>query len=116
MKKKNKGFTLIETVVALGILSIIAILLMPSLLDLVKSSKSLKDKPQVIFALEEAIESEKASSNVEYGSRNIYVNGLEVIITRNPYDDNLDKIKANSSNYELEVLEVNNEKKRIYFN
>ena len=53
---------------------------------------------------------------MEYGSRNIYVNGLEVIITRNPYDDNLDKIKANSSNYELEVLEVNNEKKRIYFN
>ena len=105
MKKKNKGFTLIETVVALGMLSIIAIFLMPSLLNLVKSSKSLKDKPQIIFALQEAIESEKASSNEEYGSRSIYVNGLEVTI-----------IKANSNNYELEVLEVNNEKKRIYSN
>jgi hypothetical protein len=116
LKKKNKGFTLIETVVALGMLSIIAIFLMPSLLNLVKSSKSLKDKPQIIFALQEAIESEKARSNEEYGSRSIYVNGLEVTIIRKPYDDNLDKIKANSNNYELEVLEVNNEKKRIYSN
>ena len=44
------------------------------------------------------------------------INGYDVVIDRKEYDDSLDKISASYSNYHLEVLEVNDEKKRLYFN
>ena len=116
MKKKNKGFTLIETVIGLGILSIIAILLLPSLMNLIRNSKDLKENPRIIYALEEAIEKEKSNSNPYYGQKVNQINGYDVVIDRKEYDDSLDKISASYSNYHLEVLEVNDEKKRLYFN
>ena len=116
MKSKNKGFTLIETIIALAILSLIAILLLPSLQNLMKSSSKLKEDSKIIFALEDAIETEKSNPNPSYHQRNTYVNGYELTITRNAYSDSLDEIKASYKEYELEVLEVNNEKKRLYFN
>ncbi|WP_297281572.1 competence type IV pilus minor pilin ComGE [uncultured Anaerococcus sp.] len=116
MKRKSKGFTLIETIVALGILSLIAMLLLPSLLNLIKTSAKLKEQSPIIFALEEAIETEKSDPNPTYQQRDIYVNGYEITITRDAYNNSLDRIKASCKEYELEVLEVNNEKKGLYFN
>lgn len=116
MKSFKKGFTLIETIIALGILALIAAFLLPSLQSLIKSSNELKNEPQIIFALEEAMENEKNNPSPNYDSSIKFVNGFEIIVTRSSYNQDLDKINIKHKNYELELLEVNNEKKRIYSN
>lgn len=116
MKSFKKGFTLIETIIALGILALIAAFLLPSLQTIIKSSNDLKNEPQIIFALEEAMENEKNNPSPIYDSNKKFVNGFEIIVTRSNYNQDLDKIKVKHKNYELELLEVNNEKKRIYSN
>lgn len=116
MKSFKKGFTLIETIIALGILALIAAFLLPSLQSLIKSSDKIKDDPQIIFALEEAMENEKNNPSPIYDSNKKFVNGFEIIVTRSIYNQDLDKIKVEHKNYELELLEVNNEKKGIYSN
>ena len=116
MKRFKKGFTLIETIIALGILALIAAFLLPSLQSLIKSSNELKNEPQIIFALEEAMENERNNPSPIYDSNTQFVNGFEIIVTRSNYNQDLDKIKVELKNYELELLEVNNEKKGIYSN
>ncbi|WP_203126902.1 competence type IV pilus minor pilin ComGE [Anaerococcus sp. mt242] len=116
MKKYKGGFTLIETILALGILALIATFLLPSLQTLINSSNELKEDPQIIFALEEALEAEKSNTNPSYNSKAIYVNGYEITITRSIYNKDLDRIIVKRDKYELELLEENYEKKRLYSN
>lgn len=107
---KNKGFTLIETILALGFLSLIAIFLLPALSKLNENSEKFKDSPKIIFAIQSAIEEEKSSTDIEYGLKIKNINGYDINVERKPYNENLDYIYASFDQYELEVLEVKNEK------
>ncbi|MBS6106135.1 MULTISPECIES: competence type IV pilus minor pilin ComGE [Anaerococcus] len=114
---KKTGFTLIETLFALAILTLIAILLLPSLNNLIKSSNALKEDSKVIFALEEAIEVEKLNTvngELSYDESIRNINGYDISINREQYSKNLDKISASFGRYHLEVIEDNYEKKRLY--
>lgn len=105
---------MIEAVFALGILGFIASLLLPSLNTLMTSSNVLKNESKIIFAMEAAIEKEKANIDSNYGSKLENINQFAIKINREPYTDNLDKISVNYGKYKLEVIEENHEKKRIH--
>mgnify|MGYP002714402265 CR=1 FL=1 len=116
MKKIKTGFTLIENLFAIGILAIIAILLLPSLNTLVVNSNNLRDSSSLIFAMEEAIELEKANTNPSYGDDFKIVNGFDIKVTRQSYSNSLDKISVSHGKFNFEVIEENNEEKRLYSN
>ena len=110
-EKKIRGFTLIETIIALAILAMLGLFLLPALGSLIKNSDINKDKDREIYALETAIELEKlAGQSRIYGEKIKTINGYEIIINRSKFSENLDKIQGWSENYDLEVLEVVNEK------
>lgn len=110
-ESKNKGFTLIETIIALAILAIIAVYLFPALGSVIENSRKNKDMSKEIYALETALELEKTGGeNRVYGQKQETINGYEIIINRSKFSENLDKILVSSGPYELEALEVVNEK------
>lgn len=110
LRSKKTGFTLIEAIISLGLLSLIAIFLIPSLSKLNENSNKFKDTPKIIFALQSAIENEKSNQDIVYGSKIEHINGYDIFVQRESYGDNLDWIYVNYDNYELEVLEVKDEK------
>ena len=116
IRNRKVGFTLIETLIALGFLSLIAILLLPALNKLNENSKKFKDEAKIIYALQAAIEEEKSTTDIEYGPKTKNINGFEISIDRKSYSDNLDCIRANYGSYELEVTEVLDEKAWFYSN
>lgn len=117
LKENKKGFTLIEVIIALGILAIIAVILMPSLNTILTTSTKGKEASQVIYALESAIEKEKIKDEDRaYGVRTETINGIDVTIYRSKFEDNLDKIRVESGNFELTLIEVVNEKTWFYSN
>lgn len=116
MKRIKTGFTLIETLFALGILGFIAILLLPSLNTLIINSNNLRDNSSLIFAMEEVIEIEKANTNPSYGDKLENVNGFAIKVTREKYGDSLDKISVSHGKFTFEVIEENHEEKRLYSN
>lgn len=101
--KKKKAFTLIEVIVALGILSIIAVFVFPSLTNLFKNSKSNKNQARIIFALEEAIEVSKNEDREEFVHQ---VNGISVDVSISDYEKNPDfkLIKASYGDKELRLV------------
>lgn len=104
---------MIETLFALAILSLIGIFFLPSFSTLLTSSNEIKDDSRVIFALEEAIENEKAAGNY-YGYQNISINGIDILIHRESYNENLDLIRASHGKFHMELVEESYEKKRLY--
>ena len=115
MKKKSKGFTLVETIFALAILTLIAITLIPALNALLShsnsSTKEFKEESKIIFAMEEAIEEEKA------GLRNIkdedlpidyekMVNNYPIKVSVSKYKKSLYQIRATYKTYDIDVIEV----------
>lgn len=83
------------------------------------SSKDIKEQTKLIFALEEAIESQKANLKSEdpfYGQKNVNINGFDISVEVDEYSNNLARIKASHNNFKLEVIEENHEKKRLYPN
>ena len=109
--KSKRGFTLIETIISLGILALIAVFLLPSLASVYKSSFKAKEETKVIYALEEAIETEKSNIHNDETVANIKeieIDGILVEVSVNSYRDNpnLYLIKAKSGKYSLEVIEV----------
>ena len=108
--KKKKGFTLIETIISLGILALIAIFLLPSLASLYKSGFKAKEETKIIYALEEAIETEKSNIHNDEPVDNfkeIDISGILIEVYVNTYNNNpnLFLIKASSGKYSLEVIE-----------
>lgn len=116
IKNKKLGFTLIETIIALGFLALIAMFLLPALSKLNENSKKFKDQAKIVYALQAAIEEEKSFSDSPYGSKLVNINGYEIYIDRQSYRENLDYIKAKSEGFELEVIEVVDEKTWFYTN
>ena len=115
-KNKKLGFTLIETIIALGFLALIAMFLLPALSKLNENSKKFKDEAKIVYALQAAIEEEKSFSDSPYGSKLVNINGYDIYIDRQSYRENLDYIKAKSEGFELEVIEVVDEKTWFYTN
>lgn len=108
---KKKGFTLIETLIALALLAILAVFLLPSLVSIYNSGSETKVDTKTIYALEQAIEIEKAnihSHSEIIPSKEVNVAGQIVNVDINIYDNNpnLLTIKASSGKYKLEVVEV----------
>ncbi len=93
-KNKKLGFTLIETIIALGFLALIAMFLLPALSKLNENSKKFKDQAKIVYALQAAIEEEKSFSDSPYGSKLVNINGYDIYIDRQSYRENLDYIKA----------------------
>ena len=115
-KNKKLGFTLIETIIALGFLALIAMFLLPALSKLNENSKKFKDQAKIVYALQAAIEEEKSSVDSPYGSRLVNINSYDIYIDRQSYRDNLDYIKVSYEGFELEVIEVVDEKTWFYTN
>ena len=115
-KNKKLGFTLIETIIALGFLALIAMFLLPALSKLNENSKKFKDQAKIVYALQAAIEEEKSIIDSPYGSKVKSINGYDISIYRQSYSDNLDYIRVNYENFELEVIEVVDEKTWFYTN
>lgn len=115
-KNKKLGFTLIETIIAIGFLALIAMFLFPALSKLNENSKKFKDQAKIVYALQAAIEEEKSTLDRSYGSKFVNINGYDIYIDRQSYRENLDYIKAKSEGFELEVIEVLDEKTWFYTN
>ena len=115
-KNKKLGFTLIETIITLGFLALIAMFLLPALSKLNENSKKFKDEAKIVYALQTAIEEEKSILDKSYGSKSVNINGYDIYIDRQSYRENLDYIKASYEGFELEVIEVVDEKTWFYTN
>ena len=115
-KNKKSGFTLIETIIALGLLALIAMFLLPALSKLNENSKKFKDEAKIVYALQAAIEEEKSTLDRSYGLKLVNINSYDIYIDRQSYRENLDYIKAKSEGFELEVIEVVDEKTWFYTN
>lgn len=100
-RKKNKGFTLIECIVALGLVSILAAVLLPSLNYIAKANNKLQTDTRLIYALESAIEKNKTEGIGDFTEN---INGFEIKVSISRYDDNLKKIRASYENYSLDLV------------
>src|SRR5690625_4067200 len=98
MNKIKKAFSLIEVIIALGLISIISLYLLPSLFSVYKNSKKIKDDSKRIFAIQEALE---ISKNKNIGQFKEDVNGFEIYIRVSEYDQGLNYVEAKSKNYTL---------------
>lgn len=101
MSKRKKAFSLIEIIIALGLISIISLYLLPSLFSVYKNSKEIKDDSKRIFAVQEALEKSK---NKEIGDFKEGINGYEIDIRVSEYNENLKLIEARSKNYSLNLV------------
>lgn len=103
LKKNKKGFTLIETIVALGLVALIAAFLLPPLASLLNFSNKIQDKSKIIFAMEEAIERNK-NEDVSVFKQNI--NGIDILVEISDYDleNNLKRISVEHDTYKLDLV------------
>lgn len=111
MKKTSKGFTLIEVLFAILLLSMMALFLFPSLGANLDASKKTKDTADTIFILQEAIET---SRNRPVGQYTTIINGKDVNISVEDYsnlafDGKYKKIKASFGEKTFELIEAYDE-------
>lgn len=101
--KKKKAFTLLEVIFTLGILAIIAVLIFPSLTNLLNTTKTSRDDAKIIFALEEAIEVGKEKEISEYTYQS---NGIDIEVSISSYEENEDfkLIRASYKDMDLELV------------
>lgn len=98
---KNKGFTLIETIIGLFLISLIAIFLLPSLFSIYKNSVKIKNNSKILFTMQEVLEKSKKREIGEYED---IEDGVEVHTKVTSYNENLKYIEVKSSNYVLDVV------------
>ena len=98
---KNKGFTLIETIIGLFLISLIAIFLLPSLFSIYKNSVKIKNNSKILFTMQEVLEKSKKREIGEYEDRE---DGFEIHTKVTSYNENLKYIEVKSSNYVLDVV------------
>ncbi|MDD7306395.1 MAG: competence type IV pilus minor pilin ComGE [Peptoniphilaceae bacterium] len=103
INKKKKAFTLIEVIIALGLLGIIAIFIFPSFRSIYKNSRTNRNQARVIFALEEAIETSK---DKEISDFTYSVNDIDVKVSISSYPEDLDfkEIVASYEGKELKLV------------
>lgn len=98
---KNKGFTLIETIIGLFLISLIAIFLLPSLFSIYKNSVKIKNNSKILFTMQEVLEKSKKREIGEYEDTE---DGFEIHTKVTSYNENLKYIEVKSSNYVLDVV------------
>ncbi|MDO4593923.1 MAG: type II secretion system protein [Tissierellia bacterium] len=97
---KKKGFTLLETIVAIGFIAIIYIFILPALSNAVKSTKISNDNIKNILYLQKAIEESK---KLDIGTYTFEYNSLiEVEVME--YSENLKFIRVDDGKNILEVV------------
>jgi type II secretory pathway pseudopilin PulG len=104
LKKKIKGLSLMEVVVALGLVSLIALFLLPSFSNIFVSSKKIRKESQRILALEETIEKNK---NKDIGDEPYLPEtdfDIEVTIEDYAENDKFNKITAKSGTKFLSLV------------
>ena len=115
---KSKAFSLIEIIVALMILSLIALFVFPSAFNNMKIAEKTKDKAKITFALQGGLEIGKS---LPMGDNTKYIAGYDIDISVSPYDnpdlksDRYIKIRASYGGDSLEVIEVRKWKKPLAF-
>lgn len=98
---KNKGFTLIETIIGLFLISLIAIFILPSLFSIYKNSVKIKNNSKILFTMQEVLEKSKKRGIGEYEDTE---DGFEIHTKVTSYNENLKYIEVKSSNYVLDVV------------
>ena len=101
MNKKFKGFTLIEIIVSLGLITIISLYLFPSILSIYKNSSKVKNDSKALFAMQEVLEESKSKDEGKYEN---LVNGFKIKTKISSYNDNLKLVEVKYSSYKLEVV------------
>lgn len=89
--KKIKAFSLIEILIGIMVLSIIGIFLLPASIKSYRDSKLIKEKAEIVFSLQAAIERSRTRT---YGSYEDYINGKKI----NVYVSNYENDGVDSSN------------------
>lgn len=106
---KSKAFSLIEIIVALMILSLIALFVFPSAFNNMRIAEKTKDKAKITYALQGGLELGKS---LPIGDNTKYIAGYDINITVSPYEnsnlksDRYIKVKASYGGDSLEVIEV----------
>lgn len=98
---KNKGFTLIETIIGLFLISLIAIFILPSLFSIYKNSVKIKNNSKILFTMQEVLEKSKKREIGEYEDTE---DGFDIHTKVTSYNENLKYIEVKSSNYALDVV------------
>ncbi|KWZ95971.1 prepilin-type cleavage/methylation protein [Anaerococcus hydrogenalis] len=98
---KNRGFTLIETIIGLFLISLIAIFLLPSLFSVYKNSLKIKNNSKILFDMQEVLEKSKQR---EIGDYEDIEDGFDIHTKVTSYNENLKYIEVKSSNYVLDVV------------
>lgn len=98
---KNRGFTLIETIIGLFLISLIAIFLLPSLFSVYKNSLKIKNNSKILFDMQEVLEKSKKR---EIGDYEDIEDGFDIHTKVTSYNENLKYIEVKSSDYVLDVV------------
>lgn len=101
MNKNKKGFTLIEIIVGLALITIIAIYLLPSIFSVYQNSNKIKNDSKMLFAIQEVLENSKKRDEGEYED---FENEFEINTSIKSYNENLKYIEVKSDKYSLEVV------------
>ena len=101
--KKIRAFSLIEILVAIMLLSMIALFIFPSAYKNLEESKKVKDMAMISFALQEAIEEARIDQLSSIKNINSYLINIDVSPHEN--DPEMVRIKASYENYEMILIE-----------
>lgn len=101
MIKKLKAFTLIEVIIALFLISVLALYLLPSLYSVYSDSNKIKSDSRLIFAMQEVIELSKDKDEGYYLEN---CNGFDINVEVSFYSDKLKYIKVYKDKYILELV------------
>lgn len=101
MNKNKKGFTLIEIIVGLALVTIIAIYLLPSIFSVYQNSNKIKNDSKMLFAIQGVLEKSKKRDEGEYEDLE---NGFDIETSVKSYNENLKYIEVKSDKYSLEVV------------
>lgn len=101
MIKKLRAFTLVEVIIALFLISVIALYLLPSLFSVYSNSNKIKSDSRLIFAMQEVLEMSKGNEEGYYLKE---CNGFEINVDVSEYSENLKYIKVYKDKYVLELV------------
>lgn len=112
MNKNKKGFTLIEIIIGLALISIISIYLLPSLFSIYENSRKIKDDSKILFTMQKVLE---ISKNRDEGEYEDLENGFKINTRIESYNENLKYIEVVCDKCNLEVVVKKWEKKALPF-